>query len=128
MFDFKIFFYFFNFRFYKVMIVVCFLGVEIEIVGVKFLELGNWFWDFDVCEFFDDDKIELVCFEWIVVVGFSGLLFKIDSFFEVYFFGVVLVGFFGDGNVGIFELNLIFCVVVCCGLKEYGLLGDGLME
>ncbi|MEM7403912.1 MAG: glutathione S-transferase family protein [Pseudomonadota bacterium] len=107
----RIFSYLPNPRVWKALFAARLGGVEIETVGDKPGELGNWLWDTAPRPLNDDERNPDGPLARRSRRGFGGVLYKTDAFLEAHPFGTVPAAFGGDENVGIFESNSILRAV-----------------
>ena len=121
--DIRIFSYLPNPRVWKSLIVADLCGVEVEVVGDKPANLGNWLWDFDARELRESEKSEDNANARVSRRGFSGTLYKTDEFLKAHPYGTVPAAFSGDGQTGIFESNSILRSVVRASRVEHTLYG-----
>nr|MCS5571439.1 glutathione S-transferase [Pseudomonadales bacterium] len=121
--DIRIFSYLPNPRVWKSLIAADLCGVEVEVVGDKPANLGNWLWDFDARELRESEKSEDNANARVSRRGFSGMLYKTDEFLKAHPYGTVPAAFSGDGQTGIFESNSILRSVVRASRVEHTLYG-----
>ena len=125
MYKLKIFSYVPNPRVWKAVIAGKICGVEIEIIGDKPAKLGSWLWDFNPKILNENERSPEHKYARKGKRGFSGVLYKTDSFLKAHPFGTVPAAFSPDGHIGIFESNSILRAVARAG-KEFNLYGkDG---
>ena len=123
----KIFSYLPNPRVWKAVIAGKICGVEVEIIGDEANKLGRWLWDFRPKRLEKDELKAVNRFRRKARRGFSGDLYKTDSFLETHPFGTLPAAFSSDGTVGIFESNSILRAVARIG-KEGNLYGKNHYE
>ena len=123
----KIFSYLPNPRVWKAVIAGKICGVEVEVIGDKASELGLWLWDFRPKRLEKDELKAAHRFRRKARRGFSGDLYKTDSFLERHPFGTLPAAFSSDGTVGIFESNSILRAVARIG-NESSLYGKNHYE
>ena len=127
MYQLKIFSYLPNPRVWKSLIAGNICGVEVEVIGDKPANLGNWLWDFNPQKLDKDELGSDHKFARVGKRGFSGILYKTDSFLKAHPFGTVPAAFSPEGELGIFESNSILRAVARVG-KESNLYGEGPYE
>ena len=127
MYQLKIFSYLPNPRVWKSLIAGNICGVEVEVIGDKPANLGNWLWDFNPQKLDKDELSSDHKFARVGKRGFSGVLYKTDSFLKAHPFGTVPAAFSPEGELGIFESNSILRAVARAG-KESNLYGEGPYE
>ena len=120
----KIFSYLPNPRVWKALIAAEFSGAEIEVVGDKPKNLGNWLWDFNAEELPEHARNDDSPHARKGRRGFSGILFKTDDFLKAHPFGTVPAAFSPDGAIGIFESNSILRAAARAGSNKNGLYGE----
>ena len=113
----KIFSYLPNPRVWKSLIAGNICGVEVEVIGDKPANLSSWLWDFNPKALDENEKSLNYKFTRKGKRGFSGVLFKTDSFLRAHPFGTVPAAFNPDGDIGIFESNSILRAVARVGEK-----------
>ncbi len=107
----RIFSYLPNPRVWKAQIAAKLAGVEVEVVGAAPDRLSDWLWDFEARPLAEEERTEDSPWARVSRRGFSGTLFKTDSFLERHPFGTVPAAFSPDGQIGIFESNSILRAV-----------------
>ena len=122
MYKLKIFSYVPNPRVWKAIIAGKICGVEVEIIGDKPANLGSWLWDFNPKILNENERSSEHKYARKGKRGFSGVLYKTDSFLKAHPFGTVPAAFSPDGDIGIFESNSILRAVARVG-KESNLYG-----
>ena len=122
MYKLKIFSYVPNPRVWKAVIAGKICGVEVEVIGDKPANLGSWLWDFNPKILDENERSPTHKYARKGKRGFSGALYKTDSFLKAHPFGTVPAAFSPDGNIGIFESNSILRAVARLG-KETNLYG-----
>ena len=122
MYKLKIFSYIPNPRVWKAIIAGKICGVEVEVIGDKPSNLGSWLWDFNPKILDEKEKNPDHKYARKGKRGFSGVLYKTDSFLKAHPFGTVPAAFSPDGNIGIFESNSILRAVARVG-KDTNLYG-----
>ena len=122
MYKLKIFSYVPNPRVWKAVIAGKICGVEVEIIGDKPANLGSWLWDFNPKILNENERSPEHKYARKGKRGFSGVLYKTDSFLKAHPFGTVPAAFSPDGDIGIFESNSILRAVARVG-KESNLYG-----
>ena len=122
MYKLKIFSYVPNPRVWKSVIAGKISGVEVEIIGDKPANLGSWLWDFNPQILDENERSPEHKYARKGKRGFSGILYKTDSFLKAHPFGTVPAAFSPDGDIGIFESNSILRAVARVG-KESNLYG-----
>ena len=115
----KIFSYLPNPRVWKSVIAGKICGVEVEVLGDKASKLGLWLWDFHPKRLEKSELNAAHRFRRKARRGFSGDLYKTDSFLETHPFGTLPAAFSMDGTVGIFESNSILRAVARIGEKGH---------
>ncbi len=120
----KIFSYLPNPRVWKALIAAEYSGAEIEVVGDKPKNLGNWLWDFNAEELPEHARNDDSPYARKGRRGFSGTLFKTDGFLKAHPFGTVPAAFSPDGAIGIFESNSILRAAARAGASKNSLYGD----
>ena len=115
----RIFSYLPNPRVWKALITADYCGVEIEVVGAKPNELGQWLWDYNARELSESEKTADNPHARISRRGFSGTLYKTDEFLQAHPFGTVPAAFSPGGGQGIFESNSILRAVARSGGHLY---------
>ena len=123
MYKLKIFSYLPNPRVWKALIAGNICGVEVEVIGDKPANLGTWLWDFNPKMLNEDELNQDHKYARVGKRGFSGVLYKTDSFLKAHPFGTVPAAFNPEGNIGIFESNSILRAVARVG-KEFNLYGQ----
>ena len=123
MYKLKIFSYVPNPRVWKAVIAGKICGVEVEVIGDKPANLGSWLWDFNPKILNENEKKPDHKYARKGKRGFSGVLYKTDSFLKAHPFGTVPAAFSPDGDIGIFESNSILRAVARVG-KEFNLYGE----
>ena len=123
MYKLKIFSYIPNPRVWKAIIAGKICGVEVEVIGDKPSNLGSWLWDFNPKILDEKEKNPDHKYARKGKRGFSGVLYKTDSFLKAHPFGTVPAAFSPDGDIGIFESNSILRAVARVG-KEFNLYGE----
>ena len=118
MYKLKIFSYVPNPRVWKAVIAGKICGVEVEVIGDKPANLGSWLWDFNPKILNENEKNPDHKYARKGKRGFSGVLYKTDSFLKAHPFGTVPAAFSPDGDIGIFESNSILRAVARVG-KEF---------
>ena len=113
----KIFSYLPNPRVWKAIIAGKICGVEVEVLGDKASKLGLWLWDFHPKRLEKSELNAAHRFRRKARRGFSGDLYKTDSFLETHPFGTLPAAFSMDGTVGIFESNSILRAIARIGKK-----------
>jgi glutathione S-transferase len=103
----RIFSYLPNPRVWKSVITANISGVEIELIGDKPKNLSSWLWDYDAREMNPEELAEDSPHLRKGKRGFSGALYKTDSFLISHPFGTVPAAFSPEGKVGVFESNSI---------------------
>ena len=124
----RIFSYLPNPRVWKALIAARYLGLNVEVIGAKPKELGNWLWDFDARPLRDDEKVGDNPNARQSRRGFSGTLYKTDAFLQTQPYGTVPAAFSADGKIGVFESNSILRAVARSGSAEHGLYGRSPMQ
>ncbi len=124
----RIFSYLPNPRVWKALIAARYLGLNVEVIGAKPKELGNWLWDFDARPLRDDEKVADNPNARQSRRGFSGTLYKTDAFLQTQPYGTVPAAFSADGKIGVFESNSILRAVARSGSAEHGLYGRSPMQ
>ena len=127
MYKLKIFSYVPNPRVWKSVIAGKISGVEVEIIGDKPANLGSWLWDFNPQILDENERSPEHKYARKGKRGFSGILYKTDSFLKAHPFGTVPAAFSPDGDIGIFESNSILRAVARVG-KESNLYGKDSYE
>ena len=127
MYKLKIFSYLPNPRVWKALIAGNICGVEVEVIGDKPANLGSWLWDFNPKKLEEDELSPNHKYARVGKRGFSGVLYKTDSFLKAHPFGTVPAAFDPEGNIGIFESNSILRAVARAG-KNSGLYGRDFYE
>ena len=122
MYKLKIFSYIPNPRVWKAIIAGKICGVEVEVIGDKPSNLGSWLWDFNPKILDEKEKNPDHKYARKGKRGFTGVLYKTDSFLKAHPFGTVPAAFSPDGNIGIFESNSILRAVARVG-KDTNLYG-----
>ena len=122
MYKLKIFSYLPNPRVWKSLIAGNICGVEVEVIGDKPANLGSWLWDFNPKKLDEDELNPDHEYARTGKRGFSGVLYKTDSFLKAHPFGTVPAAFSPKGDIGIFESNSILRAVARVG-KEFNLYG-----
>ena len=122
MYKLKIFSYVPNPRVWKAIIAGKICGVEVEIIGDKPANLGSWLWDFNPKVLNENERSPEHKYARKGKRGFSGVLYKTDSFLKAHPFGTVPAAFSPDGDIGIFESNSILRAVARVG-KDSNLYG-----
>ena len=122
MYKLKIFSYVPNPRVWKAVIAGKICGVEVEVIGDKPANLGSWLWDFNPKILDENERSPTHKYARKGKRGFSGALYKTDSFLKAHPFGTVPAAFSPDGDIGIFESNSILRAVARVG-KESNLYG-----
>jgi len=122
MYKLKIFSYVPNPRVWKAIIAGKICGVEVEIIGDKPANLGSWLWDFNPKILNENERSPEHKYARKGKRGFSGVLYKTDSFLKAHPFGTVPAAFSPDGDIGIFESNSILRAVARVG-KDSNLYG-----
>ena len=122
MYKLKIFSYIPNPRVWKAVIAGKICGVEVEIIGDKPANLGSWLWDFNPKILNENERSPEHKYARKGKRGFSGVLYKTDSFLKAHPFGTVPAAFSPDGDIGIFESISILRAVARVG-KESNLYG-----
>ena len=122
MYKLKIFSYVPNPRVWKAVIAGKICGVEVEVIGDKPSNLGLWIWDFNPTILDENERSPEHKYARKGKRGFSGVLYKTDSFLKAHPFGTVPAAFSPDGDIGIFESNSILRAVARVG-KESNLYG-----
>ncbi len=122
MYKLKIFSYLPNPRVWKALIAGKICGVEVEVIGDKPANLGSWLWDFNPKKLDEDELSPDHEYARTGKRGFSGVLYKTDSFLKAHPFGTVPAAFSPKGDIGIFESNSILRAVARVG-KEFNLYG-----
>ena len=122
MYKLKIFSYVPNPRVWKAVIAGKICGVEVEIIGDKPANLGSWLWDFNPKVLNENERSPEHKYARKGKRGFSGVLYKTDSFLKAHPFGTVPAAFSPDGDIGIFESNSILRAVARVG-KDSNLYG-----
>lgn len=124
----KIFSYLPNPRVWKALIAADLGDVEVEVVGAKPAQLGQWLWDYDARALDEAERTDESPHARISRRGFSGTLYKTDTFLLAHPFGTVPAAFSPGGEVGIFESNSILRAVARAAGERGGLYGtDGYM-
>lgn len=111
----RIFSYLPNPRVWKSLIAADLCGVEVEVLGDKPANLGNWLWDYDARPLEEAERSDDSPHRRGSRRGFSGVLFKTDEFLATQPFGTVPAAFGPGGEVGIFESNSILRAVARSG-------------
>ena len=124
----RIFSYLPNPRVWKALIAARYLGLNVEVIGAKPKELGNWLWDFAARPLRDDEKVADNPNARQSRRGFSGTLYKTDAFLQTQPYGTVPAAFSADGKIGVFESNSILRAVARSGSAEHGLYGRSPMQ
>ncbi len=127
MYKLKIFSYVPNPRVWKAIIAGKICGVEVEVIGDKPANLGSWLWDFNPKILDENERSPENKYARKGKRGFSGILYKTDSFLKAHPFGTVPAAFSPDGHIGIFESNSILRAVARVG-KESNLYGKDAYE
>ena len=122
MYKLKIFSYLPNPRVWKALIAGNICGVEVEVIGDKPANLGTWLWDFNPKMLNEDELNPDHKYARVGKRGFSGVIYKTDSFLKAHPFGTVPAAFNPEGNIGIFESNSILRAVARVG-KDTNLYG-----
>ena len=122
MYKLKIFSYLPNPRVWKSLIAGNICGVEVEVIGDNPANLGSWLWDFNPKRLDEDELNPDHEYARTGKRGFSGVLYKTDSFLKAHPFGTVPAAFSPKGDIGIFESNSILRAVARVG-KEFNLYG-----
>ena len=122
MYKLKIFSYIPNPRVWKAIIAGKICGVEVEVIGDKPANLGSWLWDFNPNILDENERSPEHKYARKGKRGFSGVLYKTDSFLKAHPFGTVPAAFSPDGETGIFESNSILRAVARIG-KKFNLYG-----
>ena len=122
MYKLKIFSYLPNPRVWKSLIAGNICGVEVEVIGDNPANLGSWLWDFNPKKLDEDELNPDHEYARTGKRGFSGVLYKTDSFLKAHPFGTVPAAFSPKGDIGIFESNSILRAVARVG-KEFNLYG-----
>ena len=122
MYKLKIFSYVPNPRVWKAVIAGKICGVEVEIIGDKPANLGSWLWDFNPKILNENERSPEHKYARKGKRGFSGVLYKTDSFLKAHPFGTVPAEFSPDCDICIFESNSILRAVARVG-KESNLYG-----
>ena len=122
MYKLKIFSYLPNPRVWKSLIAGNICGVEVEVIGDNPVNLGSWLWDFNPKKLDEDELNPDHEYARTGKRGFSGVLYKTDSFLKAHPFGTVPAAFSPKGDIGIFESNSILRAVARVG-KEFNLYG-----
>jgi glutathione S-transferase len=104
-----------NPRVWKAQIAAELIGIDLEIIGDKPMELMNWLWDFSARPLPESERRDDSPHARQSHRGFSGTLFKTDAFLEAHPFGTVPAAFSPDGETGVFESNSILRAVARCG-------------
>jgi glutathione S-transferase len=120
----RIFTYLPNPRLWKSTIAARLCGVTIEIRGCSAKHLNRWLWDFDAHEMTTGEQETMARFKRSARKGFSGDLFKTDSFLLAQPFGTVPTAFSPDEHIGIFESNSIMRAVARLGQDRFPLYGS----
>jgi hypothetical protein len=120
----RIFSYLPNPRVWKALIAAELCGVEVEVVGDKPANLGNWLWDLDPRELPAAERTSDSPWARSGRRGFSGTLYKTDEFLKAHPFGTVPAAFSGDDRVGVFESGSILRAVVRAADDDHGLYGS----
>lgn len=126
--DLRIFSYLPNPRIWKSTIAASLNGVQLEIVGAKPPELGNWLWDIEPREMSEAERTEDSPYARQPRKGFGRTLFKTDAFLEAVPFGTVPCAFSPDGKTGLFESNSILRAVARLGEARLPLYGADAYE
>ncbi|MDH3644776.1 MAG: glutathione S-transferase, partial [Gammaproteobacteria bacterium] len=119
----RIFSYLPNPRVWKSLIAGELCGVEVEVIGDKPPKLGTWLWDYDARELPEDERGDDSPYARASRRGFSGTLFKTDTFLQAHPFGTVPAAFAPGGAIGIFESNSILRAVARAGQHNLALYG-----
>ena len=117
-----------NPRVYKATIVARHSGAGIEVIGDHPPEMANWLWDYDAFKMTDVDKETHGAARRTAKTGFSGALYKTDTFLRANPFGDIPAAFAKDGTVGIFESNSIMRLAALTGPNAPALYGDSATE
>ena len=120
--DLRIFSYLPNPRLFKSTITARLVGVELEIRGASPKSLAKWLWDFDARPLDEVDE-DLPQFARKARAGFSGTLYKTDTFLSANPFGTVPVAFSADGTRAIFESNSMMRAVARLARKDTTIYG-----
>ena len=107
----RIFSYLPNPRVWKATITARLCHVNVELVGAKPSELGNWLWDFNARPLSEREQQENAQFARQGRRGFTAKLYKSDDFLRTQPFATVPCAFSPDGKTGIFESNSIMRAV-----------------
>ena len=126
--DLRILSYLPNPRVYKATIAARYSGAVIEVVGDKPANMPNWLWDYDAVLLDDAGKAENKHNERVGRTGFSGKLYKTDSFLKANPFGDIPAGFANDDALGIFESNAIMRAAARVGANAPVLMGSTPLE
>ena len=113
----RIFSYIPNPRVWKAQIAAEICGVQLEVVGDKPKELGNWLWDIEPRKLNEEEK-ENNPNSRTSKRGFAGELYKTDAFLQQHPFGTVPAAFDLASRSGIFESNSILRAVARKGAKK----------
>ena len=124
----RIFSYLPNPRVWKALIAADYLGVEVEVLGDKPKNLGDWLWDFDARTLRAEEKTPDSPHARVSRRGFSGTLYKTDAFMVAQPYGTVPAGVSPDGSVGVFESNSILRAVARSVQTGHTLYGRDGME
>lgn len=122
--DIRIISYLPNPRVYKATIVARFSGAEIEVLGSAPPEMADWLWDYDAVKMTEAEKAHHADARRIASTGFSGELYKTDSFLAANPFGDIPAAFAEDGTLGVFESNSIMRLAALTGPNAPALYGD----
>ncbi len=122
MYKLRIFSYLPNPRVWKSIIAGNICGVEVQVIGDEPKKLGSWLWDFNSKILDENERSPKHKYARKGKRGFSGVLYKTDSFLKAHPFGTVPAAFSPDGDIGIFESNSILRAVARVG-KECNLYG-----
>jgi glutathione S-transferase len=112
-----------NPRLAKAAIVARLCGVRLEVRGAPLPELQEWVWDFDAHPLTSAERESPQGLERAAKAGYTGRLYKTESFLDAHPFGTVPAAFSPDGRVGIFESNSIMRAVARLGSDRVPLYG-----
>ena len=122
-FDLRIFSYLPNPRIWKATIAARLCDIRIDVRGSAPSDLQNWLWDFDARPLTDEEKSSPQATERQGRAGFTGRLYKTETFLAAHPFGTVPAAFSPDGKTGIFESNSIMRAVGRLGQEKYPVYG-----
>ena len=126
--DIRILSYLPNPRVWKALIAAELCGVTVDVIGDAPANMPTWLWDFDARQLTEAERTDDSPHARVSRRGFSGTLFKTDTFLEAHPFGTVPAAFSGDGRIGIFESNSILRAVVRAAVDDRGLYGRDVLD